>query len=62
MEETSRVWKLPAGAPSPSELADAWSKVIAGALDLASASARRALDPDRTKPFDPAAPMRAFAE
>jgi len=62
MDETSSVWKLPAGAPSPSELADAWSKVIAGALDLAAASAKRAADPQTPKPFDPTAPARAFGE
>jgi polyhydroxyalkanoate synthase len=62
MEETSSVWKLPAGAPSPAELADAWSRVIAGALDLAGATAKRAADPLAPKPFDPIAPARAFGE
>jgi polyhydroxyalkanoate synthase len=62
MAEQSSVWKLPAGAPSPSELADAWSRVIAGALDLAGASAKRLADPDAPKPFDPVAPARAFGE
>jgi polyhydroxyalkanoate synthase len=62
MDESSRVWKLPANAPSPTELADAWSKVFAGALNLMSASATRALDPHVPRPFDPAAPVRTFTE
>jgi poly[(R)-3-hydroxyalkanoate] polymerase subunit PhaC len=63
MDETkSSVWNLPAGAPSPSELADAWSRVIAGALGLAAASARRAADPHAPKAFDPTAPARALGE
>lgn len=62
MEQDSRVWKLPANAPSPTALAEAWSKVIAGALDLASASATRGLNPGTPKPFDAAAPLRAFTE
>jgi polyhydroxyalkanoate synthase len=62
MEQKSSVWKLPAGAPSPSELADAWSRVIAGALDLAGAAAKRAADPKTPAAFDPTAPARAFGE
>jgi len=58
----SRVWKLPENAPSPADLAEAWSKVIAGALNLAGAGAQRALDPQVPHAFDPAAPARAFGE
>ena len=62
MGDDSRVWKLPANAPSPADLADAWSKVIAGAVNLASASVTRGLDPHVPKPFDVGAPARAFTE
>jgi polyhydroxyalkanoate synthase len=61
-EVKSSVWKLPAGAPSPAELADAWSRVIAGALDLAGAAAKRAAEPPPLAAFDPTAPVRAFGE
>jgi polyhydroxyalkanoate synthase len=57
----SRVWKLPDNAPSPAELAEAWSKVIAGALHLATTAATRPSDA-ASKPFDPTAPARAFGE
>jgi polyhydroxyalkanoate synthase len=62
MTEQSGVWKLPAGAPSPSELADAWSRVIAGALHLGATAAQRVADPRTPAPFDPTAPARAFGE
>ena len=58
----SRVFKLPENLPSPADLAEAWSKVIAGALNLASTSAERALDPHIPHAFDPSAPARAFGE
>jgi polyhydroxyalkanoate synthase len=58
----SRVWKLPENAPSPADLAEAWSKIIAGALDLAAATAQRSLDPHVPQAYDPAAPARAFGE
>src|SRR5688500_13267608 len=61
-EQSSSVWKLPAGAPSPADLADAWAKLIANALHLAGTAANRATDPDAPKPFDPTAPARAFGE
>ena len=50
MPEPTSVWKLPDRLPSPSELAEAWSRVIAGALDLAGAAATRAADPARPCP------------
>jgi len=57
---SSRVFKVPANAPDPAALADAWSKVVANALDLVSASAARAANPHIPPPYDPAAPARAF--
>jgi polyhydroxyalkanoate synthase len=62
MAEPSSVWKLPAGAPSPADLAEAWSKVIANALHLAGTAAKRAADPAAPKAFDATAPARAFGE
>src|SRR5688572_11719315 len=62
MTEPSSVWKLPEGAPSPSELAEAWSRVIAGALHLGASAAERAADPKAPIPFDPTAPARALGE
>jgi polyhydroxyalkanoate synthase len=58
----SRVFKLPENVPSPADLAEAWSKVIAGALNLASTAAERAADPHAPHAYDPAAPARAFGE
>jgi polyhydroxyalkanoate synthase len=54
------VFKLPDHLPSPAELADAWGQVVANAIRLAGASAERAMDPHVPKPFDAAAPARAF--
>ncbi|HEY5722008.1 MAG TPA: alpha/beta fold hydrolase [Allosphingosinicella sp.] len=62
MAETSSDWKLPEGAPSPSELAEAWSRVIAGALHLGAKAAERVADPNAPVPFDPTAPARAMGE
>jgi polyhydroxyalkanoate synthase len=61
-EQSSSVFKLPEKLPDPAELADAWSRVIAGAVDLARSSAERSLDPHTPQPYDPAAPVRAFSE
>jgi polyhydroxyalkanoate synthase subunit PhaC len=57
----STVFKLPETLPSPAELAEAWSKVVASAVHLATSAATRA-DPHVPRPFDPAAPARAFGE
>src|SRR5687767_3309768 len=62
MAEPSSVWKLPEGVPSPSELAEVWSRVIAGALHLGASAAERAADPKAPMPFDPTAPARALGE
>src|SRR3954464_4897611 len=59
-ESDSTIFKLPDTLPSPSELADAWSQVVANAIRLAGATAERAADPHVPRPFDPAAPARAF--
>jgi polyhydroxyalkanoate synthase len=58
----SRVFKLPETLPSPADLAEAWSKVVANAVHLATSAAARPLDPQIPQPFDPAAPARAFGE
>ncbi|HEX9931545.1 MAG TPA: class I poly(R)-hydroxyalkanoic acid synthase [Allosphingosinicella sp.] len=58
----SRVFKLPENVPSPADLAEAWSKVIANALNLASTTAQRAADPHVPHAYDPAAPARAMGE
>jgi polyhydroxyalkanoate synthase len=56
------VFKLPEALPSPSDLAEAWSKVVANAVHFATTAATRPLDPHVPQPFDPAAPVRAFGE
>ena len=61
-ETPSTVFKLPETLPNPADLAEAWSKVIANAVHLAAGAATRPLDPHVPKPFDAAAPARAFGE
>jgi polyhydroxyalkanoate synthase len=56
------VFKLPENLPSPADLAEAWSRVIANALNLGATTAARALDPHVPHAYDPAAPARAFGE
>ncbi|MET1111152.1 MAG: class I poly(R)-hydroxyalkanoic acid synthase [Allosphingosinicella sp.] len=56
------VFKLPETLPNPADLAEAWSKVVANAVHLATSAAARPLDPQIPQPFDPAAPVRAFGE
>ena len=62
MTDGSRVWTVPANPPKPTELADAWSRVVANAVDLMGASAARPLRGESPLPYDPAAPARAFGE
>ncbi len=50
----SRVWKLPESAPSPAELAAAWTRVVENGL--AAMQAR----PASSLAFDPTAPARAM--
>jgi polyhydroxyalkanoate synthase len=61
MTETP-VFKLPETLPSPADLAEAWSKVVANAVHFATTAAARPLDPHAPQPFDPSAPARAFGE
>ena len=58
----STVFKLPETLPNPADLAEAWSKVVANAVHLATSAAARPLDPHVPRPFDAAAPARAFGE
>lgn len=62
MSDDTKVFKLPETLPSPSELADAWARVIANAVRLGGASAERAANPHVPHAFDPAAPVKAFSE
>jgi polyhydroxyalkanoate synthase len=54
------VFRLPETIPSPSEIAEAWSEVVANAIRLAGATAGRAADRPVPQPYDAAAPARAF--
>jgi len=56
------VFKLPDTLPSPADLAEAWSRVVANAVHFATTAATRPLDPHVPQPFDPGAPARAFGE
>jgi polyhydroxyalkanoate synthase len=59
-ESGSSVFKVPEKIPSPAELADAWGKVVASAVQLAGSSAQRVADPQTPQPYDLTAPARAF--
>ncbi|MBV9883133.1 MAG: hypothetical protein JO276_09005, partial [Sphingomonadaceae bacterium] len=50
----SRIWKLPESAPSPAELAAAWTKVIGNGIAALQAP------PPASFAFDPTAPARAM--
>src|SRR3954470_10684531 len=50
----NRVWKLPESAPSPAELAEAWTRVIENGLAAMQAP------PATSFAFDPTAPARAM--
>jgi polyhydroxyalkanoate synthase len=54
--------KPSAKLPSPTEFADAWGRVLTGAIDLARATALRATGGSAPLPFDPTAPARAFGD
>jgi polyhydroxyalkanoate synthase subunit PhaC len=56
----SRVWKVPSAAPSPTELAEAWSRVVTSAADVLRSSTGTA-NPPAPLPYDPASPIRAFS-
>ena len=57
----NRVWTLPSAAPSPTELAEAWSRVVTGASDMLRSTVGAAANPPAPLPFDPASPVRAFS-
>jgi len=52
----TRVWKLPESAPSPAELAAAWTRVVENGLAAMRAPAASSFA------FDPAAPARAMMD
>ena len=52
----SRIWKLPESAPSPAELAAAWTRVIENGVAALQAG------PAASFAFDPAAPARAMMD
>ena len=54
--------KPPSALPKPSEFADAWGRVLTGAVNLSRAAAARSADAHVPLPYDPAAPARAFAD
>lgn len=54
--------KPPTELPGPAEFADAWGRVLIGAIDLARATALRATDAHVPLPCDPTAPARALAD
>ena len=54
--------KPPEKLPSPADFAEAWGRVLMGAIDLARASVVRAADGHMPLPYDPTAPARAFAD
>ncbi len=60
MTDGSRVWTVPANVPRPTELAEAWARVVTGTVDVMAASATRPLKGQTPLPYDPAAPARAF--
>lgn len=57
---SSSLWNTSPSMPSPADLAQVWSRVVASAVDLARASAD---SPARAAPlpYDPAGPARDFA-
>jgi polyhydroxyalkanoate synthase len=61
MSESGALWRTTPAMPSPTELADAWSRVVSGAIELARTSATAAANPATPAPFDPAAPLRDFS-
>lgn len=58
----SRVWKLPESAPSPAELAAAWTKVIENSVALMQSGAAGFGKAALPGAYDAAAPARAMGE
>ncbi len=61
MSDTS-LWKTVPAMPSPAEVASVWSRVVAGAIEVARSSAEASARPAVPLAFDPSAPARAFSE
>ena len=60
MDENKGLISTPPSPPDPAKLAEAWSRVMAGTVDVMTASVQRAANPHVPHPYDPAAPARAF--
>jgi polyhydroxyalkanoate synthase len=60
MDDGKALLSTPLNAPDPAKLAEAWSRVMAGTVDVMTASVQRAANPHVPQPYDPAAPVRAF--
>jgi polyhydroxyalkanoate synthase len=56
------LWKTVPAMPSPAEVASVWSRVVAGAIEVARSSAEASARPAVPLAFDPSAPARAFSE
>jgi polyhydroxyalkanoate synthase len=59
-DSKSLVGSTPINPPDPAKLAEAWSRVMAGTIDVVTSSVQRAVNPHVPKAYDPAAPARAF--
>mgnify|MGYP003575591947 CR=1 FL=1 len=57
----SRLWTVPMAAPRPTELAEAWSRVVTSAADVLRSTAGSAVAPAAPLPYDPASAVRAFS-
>ncbi|HEX8533018.1 MAG TPA: alpha/beta fold hydrolase [Allosphingosinicella sp.] len=60
MDDNKGLLSTPVNPPDPAKLAEAWSRVMAGTVDVMTASVQRATNPHVPQPYDPAAPARAF--
>ena len=60
MDDCKALLSTPLTPPDPAKLAEAWSRVMAGTVDVMTASVQRAANPHVPQPYDPAAPVRAF--
>jgi len=60
MDESKSLLNMRVNPPDPAKLAEAWARVMAGTVDVMTASVQRSADPHVPQPYDPAAPARAF--
>ena len=60
MDDSKGLLSTQVTPPDPARLAEAWSRVMAGTVDVMAASVQRAAGPHVPQPYDPAAPARAF--